>query len=68
MASQPSQFATKPVPPLHHRLFYATTISSIQTSQNITAWFRGWQEYFKPIPNAADVVKTYDARPKLPIR
>ena len=55
-------------PSLLSRLYYATTISTVQGAHASGRWYKSWQEYFYPPGLGPDIVKNYDVKAHLPVR
>ena len=58
----------KEQPSIFGRVYYATTISSVQGFSKPGAWYKSWQDYFYPPQQRPDLVKKYESRPQLPVR
>ncbi|KAK9770126.1 putative Alpha/beta hydrolase fold protein [Seiridium cardinale] len=54
--------------PVATRLYNGFTIYGVQGITSPIRWMRAWNEWMWPSGFAPNIVKTYDARPSLPIR
>ncbi|KAJ2904360.1 alpha/beta hydrolase fold protein [Zalerion maritima] len=55
-------------PPLLTRLFYASTIAGLQGALRPAVWARELHRWWYGHSHTPDIVKTYEARPALPVR